>query len=201
MLIFDQIKLVYLANPKTGTTSFEHAFARYANRKQSRILTKHVPFRRFKKTFPKLAREYEIVTCVRDPLETLHSWYRYRSRPILRGNPNSTHGLSFEEFFHEWCKEKPAKFAHVHASVGFVLGRGGNIVRKLSIFKYQSNPDPVEYVAAKLGVSAPASQRNVSPRQAATNGELLKIHAGSDCPKLAEQYALYNKIRFVNAKK
>ncbi len=196
MLIFREIKLVYLANPKTGTTSFEHAFASFADSKKSKFLPKHTPFRRFRKKFPRLAREYEIVTCVRDPLDTLYSWYRYRSRPALRGHANSTFALSFEEFFSEWCKPEPAAFADVGASVGFVLNERGKIPQRLKIFRYEDRSALQNYVCGKMGQKIPELARNVSR----TKKDMTILDpfrsTVSRYPKLQKIYDSYARIGF-----
>ncbi|HHG91202.1 MAG TPA: gamma-glutamyl kinase [Devosia sp.] len=196
MLIFREIKLVYLANPKTGTTSFEHAFERFADHKTSKALPKHVPFRRFRRKFPELARECEIVTSVRDPLDTLYSWYRYRARPALRGHVNSTFGLAFEAFLCEWCKAEPASFADVGASVGFVLNEKGEISKRLKIFRYEERSSLQKHVAAKLGRDVPELARNVS-RAKKDPTALAPIRGTiSRYPKLQKAYEIYDRIAF-----
>ena len=199
MLIFDDIGLVYLANPKTGTTSFEHAFSKYANREQSQLLPKHMPFRRFRKKCPEIARQYEFITCVRDPLETLFSWYRYRTRPTLRGQPNSTFGLTFEQFFEEWCKDKPPSCADVSTSVEFILNRKGSISRHLKIFKYGIRPGVQEYAAERLGVKVPELKRNVSRPDPDGQSVPLASRVDTGHKKLEDAYEIYGNIDFANS--
>ncbi len=197
MLIFNKIKLIYLANPKTGTTSFEHAFRSHADLKESRLLPKHIPFRRYKKKFPQIVREYEVIACVRDPLDTLYSWYRYRSRPTLRGHPNSSAGRSFEEFFDEWCKPDPAPYADVGASVGFVLNERGQVAKALTLFRYEDRMALSSFVAERLDLqSVPSANRNVSKKTDPGTSLPLRNRVDISRPKFARVREIYETIRF-----
>ena len=40
----------------------------------------------------------ETIAVMREPLEQMESWFRYRQRESLIGHPNSTHGMSFADF-------------------------------------------------------------------------------------------------------
>lgn len=220
MLIFDDIKLIYLANPKTGTTAFEQAFRRYANKELSDTLPKHVPFRRVRRVFPQLVKQYEVVTCVREPLDTLYSWYRYRQRALLKGDPNSTYGVSFKTFIEEWCEDDPAEFARINGSVRFVLSKNGLVHKKLGLFRYGGNPSIIDYVAEKRGQSVQfrregasaiidyfastvspdvwIKRQNVSPDP--DPGELAEVRASELMheKKMLQEYELYAKLTFVN---
>lgn len=198
MLIFDDIKLVYLANPKTGTTSFEHAFEKFANAEESQRLAKHAPFRRFKRKFPDMAKEYEVVTCLRDPLETLYSWYRYRARVTIRGQSRSTYGMTFEEFFAEWCKPDPAPYAGMNGSVSFVLNKKGKVVKRLKIFKYGASNGLHEYVAGKMGIVVPDLQKNVSRASVSVQRKPLAELVDTKHEKLRRVYDIFDSIKFEN---
>ncbi|MCB1518404.1 MAG: hypothetical protein KDJ19_12410 [Hyphomicrobiaceae bacterium] len=198
MLVFDQIRLVFLANPKTGTTSFEQMYRKYANIELSDALPKHIRFNNFRNHHRKLARKYEVVTTVRDPVDTLFSWYRYRSRPLILGTENSTAGISFEAFFEEWCKDQPAPYADVSTSVAFVTNRNGRTYRALKVFRYESSPSVIDYVGAKLGVESKALVKNKSGFFQKPALDALKSRVDMKHPKVVSAYERYNNIEYFN---
>jgi len=199
MLIFHKHECVYLANTKTGSTSIERTFGRYADfGSLNTPRAKHISYRKFCRWFPRFANTHEIVVCVRDPLDSLFSWYRYRQRDDEKTGDNSTADLSFPEFYEHWCKPNPPKFAKVSASVSFILDRDGNIP-DISIFKYGASPTIHDYLQQKLGVTVTEKRVNVSakptgPTLADLRGELDLNH-----PKLVEAYGIFDRIKFVNA--
>jgi hypothetical protein len=111
MLIAPARGFVFLAMTKTGSTAIESAFGPYAQivQKNSPQL-KHTRYARFERFLaPFLAasgwprESYEVVCAFREPIDWLHSWWRYRSReaiadPSHRAHKNYTGNVSFEEF-------------------------------------------------------------------------------------------------------
>jgi hypothetical protein len=87
MLVFWKAKLVLLAVPKTGTTALEAAFGPWADGaflNPPRL--KHMTLRRYRRQLaPILEQEdgppLEVMAVMREPVDWLSSWYRYRSRP------------------------------------------------------------------------------------------------------------------------
>ena len=102
MLVFIAQKLVFLAMPKTGTTAIEAAMDPWADavfRTPSGL--KHTNIQRFNRFYRKPFESHangdiETVCVVREPVDWLGSWYRYRSREQLHGRPNSTSHVSFD---------------------------------------------------------------------------------------------------------
>jgi hypothetical protein len=196
MLVFSGPKLVYLANPKTGTTAIEAAFSGYADPHLSDGFKKHVTFRTLVHRKSGLVGAYEFVASVRDPLSALHSWYRYRSRRQIKGRPESTRGMTFAEFFAEWCKPEPKPFAKVNASVYFVADHAGEPYREIRTFRYEDGDRLFTYLSGRLGADVAPTVRNKSPRKHATGLAELRGSIDFEHPKLAAAYALYDKIEF-----
>ncbi|MEF9604569.1 gamma-glutamyl kinase, partial [Paracoccus sp. PXZ] len=96
MLIFLQPRIVLLSVPKTGTTALEQALAPRAEIAfRSRPEIKHLNLRQYlHRIRPLLAPlgepDFETVAVIREPLDWLRSWYRFRARDELIGHPNST---------------------------------------------------------------------------------------------------------------
>ena len=197
MLVSTTHDFAYLANPKTGTTSFETAFRKYASFGSiAGSDSKHISYKKFRRQFRFFANKLEIVTCVRDPLETLYSWFRYRQRPQIASEENSTQNVSFEEFVDEWAKETPRPFANVSSSVEFVLNSKGKI-GDLTIFAHHISPGIHDYVAQKIGVEIPELEMNVSPRPS-ESFETAIAQIDRSAARLVRTYDIYNSINFAN---
>lgn len=116
MLVFAKKKLVILAMPKTGTTSLEASLAPKADlvfRNPPNL--KHTPAHRYYKSLrPYLEagglEGLELVCALREPIDWLGSWYRYRTRPAKDGMPTSTKGMSFDEYVNDYLKGKPPEW-------------------------------------------------------------------------------------------
>ena len=169
MLVFWQENLVLLAVPKTGSTALEGALAPRA----SMVLRdpphlKHAPcyrYKRFLKPFFKQAggQDPELMAVVRNPIDWLGSWYRYRTRPDLIGHENGTHGVSFDDFVLEYCKGEPAPFANVGSQARFLTINDGEIGAQ-HLFQYEQWDHVIGFLEARLDFKITLKQKNVSPK-------------------------------------
>ena len=167
LLVFWKEKLVLLAVPKTGTTALEGALAPRATMVLRDPPTlKHAPvyrYRRFLLPFFEQAggQVMETVAVVREPVDWLGSWYRYRLRDDLVGHANSTRGISFDDFVTEFMKGKPAGFAAVGSQAKFLLMEGQIGVDHL--FRYEAQDGLIGFLEARLGMTITLPLLNVSP--------------------------------------
>jgi hypothetical protein len=168
MLVFWKENLIFLAVPKTGTTALEGALApRAAMVLREPPQLKHAPVARYRKVlqpFFDLAadREFETLAVVRDPIDWLGSWYRYRSRDQLVGQPNSTRNMSFDAFVTEYMQENPAGFADVGAQSRFLLTGEGKL-GVTHLFRYEARPKLVRFLESRLATEITLKRLNVSP--------------------------------------
>jgi len=168
MLVFWKENLVLFAVPKTGSTALEGALAPRA----SMVLRdpphlKHAPcyrYKRFLKPFFVQAggQKPELMAVVRNPIDWLGSWYRYRTRPDLIGHENSTHGISFDDFVLEYCKGSPAPFANVGSQDKFLRINDGEIGAD-HLFQYEQWDLMIGYLEERLEMTITLKQKNVSP--------------------------------------
>lgn len=168
MLVFWKENLVLLAVPKTGTTALEGALAPRA----SMVLRdppqlKHAPcyrYKRFLRPFFVQAggQTPELMAVVRHPVDWLGSWYRYRSRDDLAGHPNSTRGVSFDDFVREYCKGRPAPFAAVGSQAKFLRINDGDIGVD-HLFRYEAWGKVTGFLEDRLNMTIALKQKNVSP--------------------------------------
>ena len=169
MLVFWKENLVLLAVPKTGSTALEGALAPRA----SMVLRdpphlKHAPCYRYKRFLRPFfiqagGQTPEVMAVVRNPINWLGSWYRYRTRNKLIGHENSTHNVSFDDFVLEYCKGQPAPFANVGSQNKF-LRINEDEVGADHLFQYEQWDKVIGYLEERLGLSIKLKQKNVSPK-------------------------------------
>lgn len=166
MLVSLKAGIAYLAMPKTGSTAIEAALA-----PDSDILMsghpnlKHMRLRRFERYVRPLlpANDVETVAVIREPIEWLSSWYRYRSRPQLDGRPNSTAQISFNEFVEAWLQDDPPAYARVGRPAEFLAApQDGPAIDHL--FRYDAFDLLAEFLSNRFGRPLAIAQMNVSPK-------------------------------------
>jgi len=169
MLVFPKQKLVFLAMPKTGTTALEAALAPKAGMvMRDPPILKHTPAYRYNRRLrPYLDScgldDLELICVVRHPIGWLGSWYRYRQRADKDGMPNSTKGVSFDDFVNEYAKGSPAPYAHVGSPEKFIRRGSGEIIVD-HLFQYEQFDKLIAFFEDRLGIDKlDLKQRNVSP--------------------------------------
>lgn len=198
MLVFMKEKLVILAVPKTGTTALSEALS-----KQADIVVnnppelKHAPVFRYNRFFRPMfekacgVEDLDIMAVMREPVDWLSSWYRYRRRDFMRGKPNATHDISFDEFVLEYCKEDRRGFANVGSQAKFLEPRP-NGTEVTHLFRYEDQGAIKAFLEERLNVSLDLPQSNVSPK--------MDLHLSPDVLKTlreqrAEEFDLYNSLQ------
>ena len=87
MLISYRTGLCYLAAPKTGSTAIEDRLRPACNIiLQGNPHTKHINVREYRAHVAPMLRQFgapdiELCAVIREPLDWLGSWFRYRQRP------------------------------------------------------------------------------------------------------------------------
>lgn len=196
MLVFYKERLVFLSVPKTGTTAYETALAPRADMVISEPpMLKHAPVYRYNRFIrPMFERvcevEMELMAVMREPISWLGSWYRYRQRPFMKGKPNSTHGIGFDDFVLAYMKgDKPA-FADVGSQYQFLKSQpNGTRVKRL--FRYEDQHALQVFLQERLQVTLTLSRENVSP--------LMDLTLSADVErryrrKFAQEYELYESV-------
>lgn len=197
MLVFWKQKLVILAVPKTGTTALAAALGSSAD-----IVVndppelKHAPLFRynrfFRPMFEKACKEdgMETMAIMREPVDWLSSWYRYRRRDFVKGKRTSTENVSFDEFVLEYCKEDRKPFANVGSQFKFLEPRP-NGTKVNHLFRYDDQASIMTFLEERLERKIELEQRNVSPK--------LDIELSDDVRELLyearqEEFELFNSI-------
>lgn len=188
MLIFWKQRLAILAVPKTGTTALETALAPLAD---AAILNppglKHCTVAKYRKELApffeqKGRRPLELVAVMREPIEWLGSWYRYRSRPALTGQENSTAGITFDAFVEAYLTEDQPSFAKVGAQSKFLQGSVDHL------FRHDRPADLLSFLSKRLGPLPAFDRHNESPTAKTSLSPMVEAHLRAE---RVEDFALW----------
>lgn len=196
MLVFYKERLAFLSVPKTGTTAYEAALAPRADMVISEPpMLKHAPVYRYNRFIrPMFERvcdvELEIMAVMREPISWLGSWYRYRQRPFMQGKPNSTHGISFDEFVLAYMKGNKPGFADVGSQFQFMKTQN-NGTGVTHHFRYEDQPRLKAFLEERLQVTLQLTRQNESPKMELSLSDTVAERFRHKC---AEEFDLYASI-------
>lgn len=196
MLVFSQARLVFLSVPKTGTTAWQAALEHHAAmvvRDPPEL--KHAPVFRYNRFFRPALEKFlggplTVLAVMREPIDWLGSWYRYRRRAALDGAANSTQGISFDEFVSAYCTGRPPAYARVGSQAKF-LEPHRNGTRVTHLFRYEDQAGFRAFLEERLGTTITTATENISPEMplsltARSKARLRETHA--------EDFALWENI-------
>ena len=193
MLIFWKKRLVFLANTKTGSTSIEMALESLADVAIQRPpVLKHTRAARFADMLAPFlgaaadGEGFETVALIREPMDWLGSWYRYRLREHL---PIGGDG-SFAAFIDGYLDHPQAEFARVGSQAEFLTDDAGQIAVD-HLFRYEDIAHLLEFLEDRLDCAITLPHLNVSPRAPL---DLPGALQGRLNERLTEDYALYRAV-------
>ncbi|MGB8812347.1 MAG: hypothetical protein WCC57_04110 [Paracoccaceae bacterium] len=170
MLVFWDQQLTFLANPKTGSTAIETALESLASVAILRPpVLKHTNVRRYHRFFgPYLQKasgnDFAVVALMREPIDWLGSWYRYRQREDVTAPRKSTHGISFDAFVAAYCADVQPEYAAVGSQSEFLMPR--NELGLDHLFRYEDIDTFIDFLEDRLGCEIILPRLNVSPAAA-----------------------------------
>lgn len=196
MLVFFKERLVFLSVPKTGTTAYESALRDRADI----VVTdppelKHAPLYRYNRFFRPMFEkvcdaQMETLAVMREPVSWLGSWYRYRRRPFMDGHPNSTRGITFDEFVSAYLRGDKPGYAQVGSQAKFLEPRpNGTTVTHL--FRYEEPESLNAFLEDRLRTRPKLRRENVSPEMELHLSEPVLQRFRRKCP---EEFSLYDSI-------
>lgn len=196
MLIFFKARLAFLSVPKTGTTAYQTALRPHADMVISEpTVLKHAPVYRYNRwirpMFLKVCDvELELMAVMREPVDWLGSWWRYRQRPFMDGKPNSTADISFDDFVQAYMKGRRPSFAEVGSQYKFLEAQP-NGTKVSHLFRYDDPGTLNAFLKERLDVDVETKRENVSPAKDVVLSEAVHQKFRR---KFAEEFALYASI-------
>ena len=199
MLVLENAGLVFLANPKTATQSLRAMLSPFALATPPETGHKHINAQIYGRKWADrigatLGSPPQTFAVMREPLEHLGSWFRYRQRDALRGHENSTQGLTFADFVVARLSDDPPPFARIGRQDRFLgfLNSGPPVDY---IFDYARLDLMLQFLSRRLGTRLDLPHRNASPKADAAaltlpgdlHARLLSAHAS--------EFALYDRVR------
>lgn len=173
MLISYANSLVLFAVPKTGSTALEYALAPCCDVKLTGApARRHTPMKSYEARMEAKVRalcpeEPELVALVREPLDWLGSWYRYRARPGMKAPQNSTRGMSFDAFIEGYLSDTPPAPARLGTQSEFLARKEGGC-GATALFPYERFDAAAAYLRRRLRTAAEPEAVNVSPHAVLT---------------------------------
>ncbi|WP_333829160.1 hypothetical protein [Pararhodobacter sp.] len=197
MLVFWKPRLVVLATPKTGSTSIEIALESLSALSVTRPPElKHTPAYRYQRFIRPYLRasaggDFTAVALMREPVDWLGSWFRYRRRDEVMAPEKSTRGMDFADFVRGYVSDPRPAFADVGGQAKFLSGMNDAPLGVDKLFRYEDLAAFVAFLEERLDFAIELPRENVSPAgDLALPGDL----AASLRAHLAPEYALYNAI-------
>ncbi len=199
MLVLKDAGLVYLANPKTATQSLRAALGPFTRATPKDTGNKHINAAIYaRKWAPRIERRIgqppRTFAVMREPLDHLGSWFRYRQRAALQGHENSTYGMDFATFIDACLQKDPPPFARVGRQARF-LGFLNEAPPVNYIFDYAQLDLLITFLNERLGTVLTLPVRNVSPETgdddalALPSDLMARLKDG-----LAAEFTLYDQV-------
>ena len=194
MLVFSEQNLVFLAVPKTGTTAVEWALRPKADMIFAKS-RKHTTGMRYRaKIAPFLKDTYGIkpkpMAVMRNPVEQIRSWFRYRQGVSDSNSERSTEGISFDEFVLAVIKDEPPVFAAIGSQYNFLTSSRGKLL-VAHLFAYEAQPLFRSFLTEQFGNDLKFKQKNVSPNVDTTLSPEVEAKLRSARPK---EFNLYDRL-------
>jgi hypothetical protein len=198
VLIFWPQRLVVLSVPKTGTTALEAALVSSAHVAVLRPPElKHTPAYRFDRfirpwlTHSANGARFEAVALIREPIDWLASWYRFRLRDDLTGSPRSARGMTFADFARAYMASPRPEVAEVGQQAKFLSGTEGRALGVDRLFRYEEMDAFVAWLEGRLNRRIVLPRANPSPPADTTLPAGLRAELAAF---LAEDYALWRRL-------
>lgn len=168
MLAAPQHGFVFLAAAKAASTSIQRALRDVALLEiRTPPPLKHMTALEFEQDVaPALAADgftrdtYETAALVREPVDLVVSWWRYRSREQVKGHPHSTHDVEFADFAQQVMRgegrfRRPSEWASD--------AEGRVLVQRM--WKYDHLEAFVTWLGERVGRDVPVAHRHRSPER------------------------------------
>lgn len=166
MLIFWERRLVFLATPKAGSTAVEAALEALANVAVQRpAALKHADLRTYRRHIEPWLQSatgdrFTTAALMREPIDWLRSWYRFRLRDDFDDPGHAMAGMSFAEFAGIYADPGSATVADIEAQADFLTDGEDRVDR---IFRYEDMETFTHFLEDRLDCAINLPRVNVPP--------------------------------------
>lgn len=194
MLIFWDHRLVFLATPKAGSTAVEVALEPLSSASLQRpAALKHTDIATYRRhVAPWLTAQtgeaFTTVALMREPVEWLRSWYRFKLRDDHDDPGHRMEGVSFADFAREYARPEGPTALQIGTQSGFLTGADAPVDR---IFRYENMGAFVHFLEDRLDCAIELPRINVPP---AVNVDLDAGQEADLRSSLAADIALYDAL-------
>lgn len=195
MLIFLDSRLVFLATPKAGSTAVEVALESLASvaveRPPSLKHTSAAGFERHIRPWLEAASPgtpFTTVALMREPIDWLRSWYRFRAQDDVEDPGHPMAGVDFAAFAAACVSAEPPLHAQVGTQSAFLAGDGARVER---IFRYEDMARFTDFLEERLNCAVSLPRVNVSQSHDTSLSEETEARLRT---ALARDVALYESI-------
>ena len=194
MQIYFEQNLAFLAVPKTGSTAYEMAL-----RAQADIVfakrRKHMTAGQFKRRMVPFLDEFydlkpEVMAIIRDPIEQIRSWYRYRARPVAKGGRKDCQDLRFDDFVRLTMQDPQPPAAAIGTQLGFLSMFDGTIPVH-HLFAYERQMTVRSFLNTRFGKEFTYPLKNVSPEKPTPLSPQVEAELRAH---RADEFALYQRV-------
>lgn len=196
MIVSVQHRLVILSMPKCAT----HALIDAVGPQADMVIrhpqgAKHCNYRKFHRHLRPFVQGFadsplETACLFREPVDWLHSWWRYRQRDALRGHKNSTAGISFDTFVNRYFDK---------ISPGDTLGRQSRFVADGDggvgvdhLFRYEHLNNMTSWIEERTRWQLTLGHLNVSPPN--SDRDLSAATRRRTVEELARDFEIYESL-------
>ncbi|QBX34124.1 sulfotransferase family protein [Paracoccus liaowanqingii] len=166
MLIFWDQRLVFLATPKAGSTAIEMALDSLASASLQRpAALKHTDIGSFRRYLgPWLEAQtgdrFTTVALMREPVDWLRSWYRFKLRDDDDDPDHAMAGIGFAEFAQGYAQPDGPSRMGIGRQVDFLTEAETRVDR---IFRYDRIDGFVDFLEGRLDCAIELPRINVPP--------------------------------------
>lgn len=166
MLIFWEQRLVFLATPKAGSSAIEMALESLAAVSLQRPAElKHTDIATFRRHLgpwlkAQTGEDFTTVALMREPVDWLRSWYRFKLRDDQDDPQHAMEGVRFSDFAARYARPDGPGQMKIGSQSAFLTGDSGSVDR---IFPYERIQDFVDFLEGRLDCAIELPRINVPP--------------------------------------
>lgn len=166
MLIFWEQRLVFLATPKAGSTAVESALESLASAAILRpAALKHTDIGTYRRHVgpwieAQSGHRFDTVALIREPVDWLRSWYRFKLRDDHEDPRHLMNGVSFASFAADYATAGGPERLNIGTQTAFLTDGGTQADR---IFRYDTMADFITFLEDRLDCAIELPRINVPP--------------------------------------